>query len=91
MPGTWIVICCPFAEDAAFVSGSCTRPQPDSQSAEAASTHATFVRPNIGHLVKPSTSGHPPPAVSRHVQKPTRNTRADHAITTVARVRMPRT
>ena len=34
-------------EDAAFVSGPRARPQADSQSAEAASTHVTPVRPNI--------------------------------------------
>ena len=91
MPGTCNVSCCIAAEDAAFVPGPCARPQADSQSAEAASTHVTPVRPNIGSPVIPRRSAHPPPAVSRHVQKPTMNTRADHAITTVARVRMPRT
>ena len=85
MPGTCNVSCCTPAEGAALVSGPRARPQADSQSAEAASTHVTPVRPNL------RISGHPLPVVSRHVQKPTMNTRADHAITTVARVRMPRT
>jgi hypothetical protein len=72
-------------------TGSCTRPQADSQNAETASTHVTPVRPNIGYLVNPPLSDHPLPIVRCHVQKPTMNTRADQAITTVARVRIPRT
>ena len=59
--------------------------------AEAASTHITPVRPNIGDLVNPLICDHSLPVVSRHAQKPTMNTRADQEITTVACVRMPRT
>jgi hypothetical protein len=97
MPGTCNVICSTPAGDLAFISGgeifsvSCTRLQADSQQAEAASTHVTPIRPNIGRLVNPRRSDHPLPIVSCHVQKTIMNTRADHAITTVARVRMPLT
>ena len=91
MPGTCNVSCCIAAEDAAFVPGPCARPQADSQSAEAASTQVTPDRPPMTHLVNPHGSSQLLLVVSCHVQKPTRNTRADQAITTVAGVRMPRT
>ena len=97
MPGTCNVIGRIPAEDSAFVSdaalfsGLCTRPQADSQNAEAASAHTTPARPNIGHLVNPRIAGHQLPVVSCHVQKPIMKTRADQAITTVARVRLPHT
>ena len=90
MPGTCNVICCTCAEDTVFVGGPGSRLQADSQSAEAASAHVTPVRPNIRDLVKPLICDHSLPKVSRHAQKPTMNTRADQAITTVAGVRMPR-